>query len=319
MKIIRDLAELQPNMTDGAEYSAEYSVALGNFDGLHKGHLSVLEAAKSKGYPLAVFTFWQNPHEGSFLITREEKAEIFASLGVELLVSVDFNDVRSMSALSFFEEVLVKKLRAKNLACGEDFRFGERAQGNVSLLRELCKQQSIELEVVRPVLYQGERISSTRIREALETGELRTANEMLGREFGFSLEVIHGNHIGTGLGMPTINQNLPNGFILPKFGVYASFVLVEGKLQFGVTNIGVKPTVGSERVLSETWMPDFSGDLYGKKLRIYLIDFIRAERKFSSLEEMKAEVMKNAEEARRIAADYKWISEESPLANESGK
>ena len=117
--------------------------------------------------------------------------------------------------------------------------------------------------MVPPVLEGGEKVSSTRIRAAVEAGDIPLANRLLGRPFGFSLEVIHGNHIGTGLGTPTINQALPEGFVLPRFGVYASWVRIDGRYYYGVTNIGVKPTVGSDRVLAETWMPEFSGDLYG--------------------------------------------------------
>ena len=132
--------------------------------------------------------------------------------------------------------------------------------------------------MVPPVLEDGEKVSSTRIRAAVEAADIPLANRLLGRPFGFSLEVIHGNHIGTGLGTPTINQAIPDNFVLPKFGVYASWVRVGGKYFAGVTNIGLKPTVGSDRVLSETWMPDFSGDLYGKRVRLFLLRFLRPEK-----------------------------------------
>ena len=144
-------------------------------------------------------------------------------------------------------------------------------------------------------------MSSTRIRAAVEAADIPLANRLLGRPFGFSLEVIHGNHIGTGLGTPTINQAIPDNFVLPKFGVYASWVRVGGKYFAGVTNIGLKPTVGSDRVLSETWMPDFSGDLYGKRVRLFLLRFLRPEKKFGSLQELKEEISKNARQAKEIA------------------
>ena len=144
-------------------------------------------------------------------------------------------------------------------------------------------------------------MSSTRIRAAVEAADIPLANRLLGRPFGFSLEVIHGNHIGTGLGTPTINQAIPDNFVLPKFGVYASWVRVGGKYFAGVTNIGLKPTVGSDRVLSETWMPDFSGDLYGKRVRLFLLRFLRPEKKFGSLQELKEEISKNTRQAKEIA------------------
>ena len=114
--------------------------------------------------------------------------------------------------------------------------------------------------------------------------------------------MIHGNHIGTGLGTPTINQAIPEGFVLPRFGVYASWCRVGGQFFYGVTNVGVKPTVGSDKVLAETWMPEFSGDLYGKRVRVFLLEFLRPERKFASLEELKAAITHNGRQAQAVAA-----------------
>ena len=170
----------------------------------------------------------------------------------------------------------------------------------MGLLRELCQKHGVGLTVLPPVSEDGEKISSSRIRRAVEGGDIPTANRLLGRPFGFQLEVIHGNHIGTGLGTPTINQALPENFVRPRFGVYAAWCLVEGSPYFGVCNIGVKPTVGSDRVLAETWMPEFSGDLYGERVRVELVEFLRPERKFDSLEELKAAIQANGEQARAL-------------------
>ena len=172
----------------------------------------------------------------------------------------------------------------------------------MALLRSLCQEAGVELYVVPPVEDGGEKVSSTRIRKAVEAGDIPTANRLLGRPFGFSLEVIHGNHIGTGLGTPTINQAIPEGFVLPKFGVYASWCRVGGEYFYGVTNVGVKPTVGSDRVLAETWMPDFQGDLYGKRVRVFLLEFLRPERKFHSLDELKAAIRENGEQAKAVTS-----------------
>ncbi len=298
MDIIRDIFDI----AKGGEAKA---VALGTFDGMHRGHTAVINAAaQNSGYIPAAFTFSSNPHGGSLLVTESEKIKLIGKCGIEKLYVADFEQIKDMSPEAFFHDILRKRINAKKICCGEDFRFGKNAGGDTKLLKELCRAEETELEIVPPVLYGGELISSTRIREALKDGEVRLANELLGRVFGFSLEVIHGNHIGTGLGMPTINQALPEGFVLPKFGVYASFARVDGELFCGVTNIGVKPTVGSDRVLSETWMPAFSGDLYGKKVRLCIIDFIRAERKFPSLDAMKEQVALDAEKAKKITGEY---------------
>lgn len=300
MEIINDIGSLQ--------MERETAVALGNFDGLHRGHAEVIKAAvRAGGLVPAVFTFTENPHPAAQLTTFREKRLILQGLGVETLIAVDFEDVRNMRAEEFVTDLLIDKCRARRLCCGGDYRFGYKAEGDIALLKALCEKRGVEVEVVPSARAGGEKISSTRIRSAIEAGEIRQANDMLGRCFAYSFEVIHGNHIGRGLGTPTINQALPENFILPKFGVYATVARIDGEhYYYGVTNIGVKPTVGSDRVLSETWMPDFRGDLYGKRVRLYLLDFIRPERKFASLDEMKEEILRNAKTANEITRKADW-------------
>lgn len=295
MEIVNAVKNIRP------EYSC--AMALGNFDGIHIGHLKVIEAAvKTRGLSPAALTFQQNPHPVPSIVTREDKEKIMAQRGVQLLISLPFAEVRDMPAEDFFRQILLEKCRAGKLCCGSDFRFGQGAGGDYALLKRLCQETGTQLEIVPFVTLDGQRVSSTRIRKALQAGDVLLANRMLGRPFSFELEVIHGNHIGRGLGTPTINQALPEGFILPKFGVYASIAEVDGTDYYGVTNIGVKPTVGSDRVLSETWMPEFHGDLYGKKVRLSIYAFIRPERKFASLEEMKSVIVENARQSKEIIA-----------------
>ncbi len=279
------------------------SLALGTFDGLHRGHLAVIRAARAgeQGLEAGVFTFSKSPSGAPSILTPGDKEKLLKAVGVEKTYTVDFSQVRDISAEDFVRRVLIERCKARRLCCGVDFRFGKGAAGDAALLCRLCEEAGVELTVVPPVLEGGEKISSTRIRAAVERGDIPLANRLLGRPFGFSSEVIHGNHIGSGLGTPTINQAIPEDFVLPPFGVYASWARVDGKLYYGVTNIGVKPTVGSDRVLSETWMPEFSGDLYGRNVRLFLLEFIRSERKFGSLEELKAEIQKNAVQAGEIA------------------
>ncbi len=279
------------------------SLALGAFDGLHRGHMAVLRAAARPPFErsFGVVTFESSPFGGPAVLTAGDKEELLRQAGAALLVSFRFSDVRQLPAEEFVRETLLKRCKGVRLCCGEDFRFGRGGAGDVSLLRKLCEEQKVELSVVPPVLDGTEKVSSTRIRAAVEAGDIPLANRLLGRPFGYTLEVVHGNHIGTGLGTPTINQALPENFVLPPFGVYASRVRLDGRELYGVTNIGVKPTVGSDRALSETWIPDFSGDLYGRQVRLSLLRFIRPEKKFGSLEELKAEIERNALQAKEIA------------------
>lgn len=299
MKIVRSLEEMGE--------TAPSSLALGAFDGLHRGHMAVIGRACAPGeggrrLQSAVFTFSRSPAGNSAVLTGRDKERLLEDAGVEVLYSLEFSQVKDWEAEAFVEQVLFETCAAQRLCCGEDFRFGRGARGDTALLQTLCDRRGVELTVVPPVKEGGEKVSSTRIRAAVEAGDISLANRLLGRPFGFSLEVIHGNHIGTGLGTPTINQAIPEGFVLPRFGVYASWCRVGGEYFYGVTNVGVKPTVGSDRVLAETWMPEFQGDLYGKRVRVFLLEFLRPEKKFGSLGELKAAIQTNGEQAKEVAA-----------------
>ncbi len=242
------------------------------------------------------------------LLTWEDREELFSGMGFERRFPLVFSKVREIPDREFVLKILFEKLSAKALYCGEDFRFGAGAKGDTELLAALCRDFGRRLEIVPAVKDGGEKISSSRIRRLIAAGDVAAANRLLGRPFGFKGEVVHGNRLGTGMGTPTINMVYPKGLVEPKYGVYAAWCRFGGEERFGVCNIGVKPTVGSSRVLAETWLPGFEGDLYGKAVRLFLIDFIRAERKFSSLEELKDIILQNAGEA-------KMISERNPLSN----
>lgn len=303
MKVIRETDEIRAFFEN-----SKTAVALGAFDGLHTGHRAVINRVIDSGYMPTVFTFLDNPAEKlagkcSYLTTPEERLGILESWGVEAVIIPNFSDVSDWSPESFLV-TLRDAVNAKLISCGEDFCFGKNAAGNIGTLRSFCEENAIELNVAEPVMLGGDRISSTRIRALLSDGEVGKAAEMLGRPFGFKFEVVHGNHLGRTIGIPTINQAFPDNFILPRFGVYASAVYIDGKAYCGVTNVGVKPTVGSDHALSETWIPDFSGDLYGKVLRLELLGFIRDERKFSGLEELRGVIKQNAVTAREIFVDY---------------
>ena len=289
----------------------ELAAALGSFDGLHLGHRQVIgNTLSAPGLRPAVITFQQNPSVSlqkkpvPLLTTNEQKLALLEEMGVEVVYLLSFDRIRDMEPEDFVE-ALYRVCRVRALSCGFNFRFGKNGRGDAGLLKELCREKGIELSVTPPVSVAGETVSSTRIRACLEQGDVQQAGQLLGRPFGYDFEVTHGRQLGRTWGTPTINQPFPAGYVLPRFGVYASLVEVEGQKYYGVTNIGVKPTVGSDCALSETWIPEFSGDLYGKKVPVELLDFIRPERKFDSLDQLKNEILENGVLARKIA-EREW-------------
>ncbi len=289
----------------------ELAAALGSFDGLHLGHRQVIgNTLSAPGLRPAVITFQQNPSVSlqkkpvPLLTTNEQKLALLEEMGVEVVYLLPFEQIRDMEPEDFVE-ALYRICRVRALSCGFNFRFGKNGRGDAGLLKELCREKGIELSVTPPVSVAGETVSSTRIRACLEQGDVQQAGQLLGRPFGYDFEVTHGRQLGRTWGTPTINQPFPAGYVLPRFGVYASLVEVEGQKYYGVTNIGVKPTVGSDCALSETWIPEFSGDLYGKKVPVELLDFIRPERKFDSLDQLKNEILENGVLARKIA-EREW-------------
>lgn len=289
----------------------ELAAALGSFDGLHLGHRQVIgNTLSAPGLRPAVITFQQNPSVSlqkkpvPLLTTNEQKLALLEEMGVEVVYLLPFDRIRDMEPEDFVE-ALYRVCRVRALSCGFNFRFGKNGRGDAGLLKELCREKGMELSVTPPVSVAGETVSSTRIRACLEQGDVQQAGQLLGRPFGYDFEVTHGRQLGRTWGTPTINQPFPQGYVLPRFGVYASLVEVEGQKYYGVTNIGVKPTVGSDCALSETWIPEFSGDLYGKKVPVELLDFIRPERKFDSLDQLKNEILENGVLARKIA-EREW-------------
>lgn len=278
------------------------AVALGVFDGVHIGHRRVIKTAvdlRKKGLTPTVFTFDTQTviKRGSVVLpimSDVQKEKIMENLGVEVLVSSDFEKVRDYEPERFVKEILADKLNAKAVVCGEDFCFGKGARGNCEALKKFGEKYGFEVFVIPAEIFQGEVVSSSRIRKALEQGEISLANKMLGEVFSMELEVVHGKQLGRTWNFPTINQEIDPKYTPLKFGVYASKVYIDGKVYNGVTNIGVKPTVNViTKPLAETFIMGFEGDLYGRVLKLELYEFIRAERKFASFEELKEEIGRN--------------------------
>lgn len=281
------------------------AVALGLFDGVHRGHMEVIKGAvqnaEQNDLQSAVFTFRTDSvtskgHDGriEMLLTDSMKAEIISRSGVELLFSPDFSRMKNMPPETFVKEVLKERLKCRCAFCGTDFTFGRGAVGNADDLKRLGKKYDIEVFAIDKLLFNGRPISSTDIRRFIRNGEISKANKMLGYNYGYKIPVEHGFQRGRTWNFPTINQIIPKGLVLPKFGVYCSKVNIDGKWYIGVTNIGIKPTVKVHtRPLAETFIVDFEGDLYGKEIEIRFFEFLRPEKIFPSFEELKKEISKN--------------------------
>ena len=291
-------------------------IALGNFDGLHIGHRTVIksavEMAKELGAVSCILMFSEHSLKAlrgkapSELVSGEIKERLFRETQSQIR-TIDFNYIKGMSAQEFFETVLLNQFNAKGVCCGYNYHFGKNASGDTKKLKEICDAAGVKLSVSPPAEYMGEAVSSTRIRKALEEGKIEQANDMLARKFSYKSVVIDGDKRGRTLGTPTINQILDENMTIPKHGVYASQTIIEGKTYASVTNIGVRPTIGTGVLGSETFIIDFSGDLYGQSIEIGLLGYLRKEQKFESLKFLCEQIEKDVNVAKKIfKMQQKW-------------
>jgi len=288
-------------------------LALGMFDGVHVGHQAVIAravmAAASRGGLAGVLTFDPHPVRllapdqapTAVLTTLPNKAKIISALGVGLFVPLRFDAaLAGLTAEEFFQQLLAAPIRT--LAVGEDWRFGRGRGGDVGFLQERAGAAGFQLEALPPVMVEGERVSSTRIRQAIRDGSLAAAARMLGRPYAIGGPVVEGRRLGRQLGFPTANVALGEQ-LTPPDGVWAVRVAVaEGEAWPGVANLGVRPTVdGGARVL-EVHLLDFSGDLYGCEIEVEFVQFIRPEQRFASLDLLKEQISADASAARQWLA-----------------
>lgn len=287
------------------------AVALGNFDGVHRGHQALIEQAageaKKLGAPLVALTFEPHPRRffvadtGPFRLTLPRaKTRLLAQYGVQAELAQRFDaDFAALSGEAFVDDVLLKGLGARHVVCGYDFTFGARRGGNVEKLRKFGQSRGFGVTVLDPVMREGEIYSSTRIREALRAGMAREATELLGHPWEIEGVVETGDQRGRTIGFPTANVELGE-HLRPRFGVYAVRALVDGVWRDAVANLGKRPTVGKLKENFEVHLFDFAGDLYGKVLRVQLLDFIRPEMKFAGLDQLKAQIAADGEAAKTL-------------------
>lgn len=306
------MTEFLNNAVSGFEKGT--AVALGNFDGFHKGHKAIVDAtnefAHGNGLTSCVYTFEVHPSKFlraasddsvPLLMTNGEKSECAAHMGVGAIVYDDFVAVRNMTPSQFCKSILVDKLNAKAVFCGENFRFGRNAEGNAAFLRDELMSYGVRAFTVPFVKYGESVVSSTLIRDLIELGAPEIAEELLGRPYSIECEVIHGMELGRKLGFPTINQLYPIEKVSPLRSVYASVCTIDGKRYAGVSNVGVKPTVTDPKtapVLCESYVIGYNGDAYGKMVKTEFCRMLRREKKFPNLDELTASVLNNIEETK---------------------
>ncbi len=292
------------------------AVTLGKFDGLHRGHdllmQTVLEYSKKYDLASVAFTFDIPPRNkveeivANVLTTNEEKQYIFEKRGIDYLIECPFTtEVMSMEPKEFIAWIS-NALHMKYVVVGDDFHFGHKRAGDFHTLQQYEEEYGYKTIVIDKLKDSNRDISSTYVREKIADGNIQKANELLGYKYFIKSEILHGRKLGRTIGVPTINMILPPHKLLPPNGVYVTEVLVDGKTYMGVTNIGCKPTVSNEQVIGvETYIDDFNQDVYGEKIVVCFLQFIRPEQKFNSVEELRAQMQSDIEVSRKC---YKNIT-----------
>ena len=287
--------------------SIKNALLLGLFDGVHQGHVSTIEALKASGAEnKIVFTFCSlavdTKGERKLLMTDKEKEEILLAKGATRVIFEDFSALRGLSPEEFVEEILIKKYSAELLICGEDFHFGKMASGNAETLKELAEKNGIACQVVPILKVDQTAVSTTEIRKHLLSGEIEKANELLGYNYNFSGEVIHGKALGRKFGIRTLNVLTPSEKLIPKNGVYSSYTIINGEKFKSITNIGINPTVSdSGKISLETHIIDFNKEIYGNTVCIILNKYYREEKKFDSISELTQTISQDIQKRREEA------------------
>lgn len=294
------------------------AVALGNFDGVHLGHQAILrktvDTARLKRHDALVYTFDPHPRvvlnkapEIPRITTFRERADIMEYLGINVLVLAEFTlEFARQAPEEFVGNILVEELGVADIFIGENYRFGRGRSGTADTLRQMAPEMGFRVHVVPSVIVGDERVSSSRIRDHLLRGEIGQANRLLGREFTVEGKVVHGHHRGKLLGFPTANIK-PESKLQPPEGVYAAYCRVGTETRLAVMNIGRNPTFKDRRTSFEVHILDFSEDLYGETLKVYIVDRLRAEMTFSSPEELKSQIRKDIDRCRGLLTVFPRI------------
>ncbi len=298
------------NNIDEIDISCDTCVTIGNFDGVHKGHQTLMKKAieysKLNNLKSVVFTFANHPVNYfkpgyvKNIITYDEKKTLLEDLGVDVLVNIPFGvEMTEISAEDYVQNILIDKLHVKKLIVGHDFTFARKREGNVEVLKKLSTEKGFELEIVTPVLVDGKRVSSTDIRAMIAEGDVSGAEKLLGRYFAVEGIVIRARQIGRTIGFPTANLDVDKNMVIPQKGIYATIAKIDNRVFCGATSIGTNPTVNGKGLSIETYILDFDEDIYDQRLRIEFVERMRDEIKFDSVEGLKEQLTEDVEYVRK--------------------
>lgn len=291
----------------------ETAVAIGKFDGVHLGHRALitelLNSKKEHGYATVIFTFSPSPAEyfglsdGKQIMTASEKRAVLEEIGIDYLVEFPFNkDTADILPNQFVEDMLHNRLHARFIVAGDDLSFGRKGAGHIDTLCKLGIKYGYTVKEISKIKLDDVEISSSEIRRLISINNLSRAELMIGEPYSIRGKIISGNRIGRTIGFPTINVAIDAKKVLPKFGVYYSKIAIDGEVYFGISNIGVKPTIASDNAVSiETFIFEFDKDVYGREASIYLMGYRRGEQKFDGIDALKAQLDLD------IAAGYKYF------------
>jgi len=302
------------------EQNVPTSVTLGNFDGLHLGHRALInltkQFAEEEGLKSIVFTFLPHPRfffgkDGNFALVMAPSEKKFAmeQMGVDAYIEYPFTkEFAAMSPTDFANDLIFDQLKCKVLIVGENYHFGYKQGGNYEMLRQIGEKRGVKVIAVPAVFYEGERVSSSRIRQCLVDKNLEEANRMLVTPYFILGEVAQGKKLGRTIGFPTTNIDAHPMKLFPPNGVYATLTLYDGKFYYGMTNIGKNPTVNGTHKIVETHIFDFSQKIYGETLQTYCFHWIRSEVKFSNVEALQQQLAKDKESSKGYFAseDFKY-------------
>ncbi len=288
-------------------------LTIGNFDGIHKGHREIIknliQKTKISKFKSAILSFTPHPKiyfkkQNNFMINSQlKKKEILESLGLDYLIDLYFNKkFTQLNHLEFEDKILLGKLNAKKILIGRDFQYGNQRKGNIETLRIFCEKNNIQLNEIDLIFDEqnNNKISSSKIRENLNSGNIELANKDLNRKFSISGEVIKGDQRGRSIGIPTANIEYPLNTIIIPYGVYAVETKIDGNTYFGIVNFGIRPTFNKEKPIVEAYLFDFDNNIYDKNIELFFYKQIRQEKKFNGIKELLNQINLDITEAKKI-------------------